>query len=322
MSEKGKLEDQIRARIRRQGLAYRTEESYIGWYKRYVRFHGMRHPQELGKEGVEAFLNDLALRHQLSAATQNQAFSALLFLYREVLGTEMEGIDARRAKRARRLPVVLSREETRRLLAEARSGTPRVLLSLLYGCGLRVSEGLRLRVKDVDFSNGLIWIRCGKGGKDRCLSMPGSLRGDLERQVAAARLQYEGDDAEGGATVHVDAALNRKNGGKLAGSWEWYWVFPAADRSEDPRDGRMKRHHILEGAVSKWLGKAAQRAGLAKRVTAHALRHSYATHLLQAGTDLRSIQEALGHSSVRTTEIYTHVVHAITGRAASPLDDL
>ncbi len=239
-----------------------------------------------------------------------------------VLDLPFEGMDAKRAKRRKRLPVVLGREEVRKVLAETRPGTPRVLLGLLYGCGLRVSEGLRLRVKDVDFSNGLIWVRGGKGGKDRSLAMPESLRKGLERQVSGARLLFEEDEGDGGAKVYVDPALDRKSGGGLGKSWAWYWVFPAAGRSVDPRDETRKRHHILEGAVSKWLAGGVKRAGIDKRVTAHALRHSYATHLLQAGTDLRTIQEALGHTNLKTTEIYTHVVHAIAKRAGSPLDDL
>lgn len=217
---------------------------------------------------------------------------------------------------------MLSREEVRAVLGGCRAGVPRLMLSLLYGCGLRVSEGLRLRVKDVDFSNGVVQIRDGKGGKERCLTLPGSLVDALRRQVEAARLLYEEDDAEGGACVYVDPALDRKSGGGYSKSWQWYWVFPSAVRGKDPRDGVVKRHHILEGAVSKWLKQAVAKAGLEKRVTAHVLRHSYATHLLQKGVDLRSIQEALGHSSVKTTEIYTHVVHAMAGRAGSPLDDL
>lgn len=322
MAESGALENEMRACIRRRGMAYTTEKNYVHWYKRFVKFHEMKHPSSVGQAGVEAFLNHLAVNRRVAASTQNQAFNALLFLFREVLKLEWDEVNAKRAKVTRRLPVVLSREEVKRLLGETREGLPRLLLALLYGCGLRVSEGLRLRVKDLDFSNGLVVVRSGKGNKDRCLAMPKGLASGLERQVQASRLVYEADNEMGGAKVSVEGSLDRKTGGTISSSWEWFWVFPAATRSNDPRDGELKRYHIMEGAVSKWLKDAVKRAKIDKRVTAHALRHSYATHLLQAGTDLRTIQEALGHASVRTTEIYTHVIHAMTGRAASPLDDL
>lgn len=323
MSKKsGQLEMEMRTILRRKGMAIRTEESYIGWYHRYVKFHQLQHPKEVGQAGVEAFLNHLAINKRVAANTQNQAFSALLFLYRDVLKIPLEGVTSQRAKVKKRLPVVLSKDETRRVIKCTRQGTPRILLSLLYGCGLRVSEGLRLRTKDVDFPNGLIWVRDGKGGKDRCLTMPQKLLPALEAQVESARLLFEEDERHGGAQVYVDPSLNRKSGNGFSKSWPWFWVFPAALRSKDPRDGILKRHHILEGAVSKWLKNATTEAGIEKRVTAHVLRHSYATHLLQSGVDLRSIQDALGHSSVKTTEIYTHVVQAMAGKAGSPLDDL
>jgi len=182
---------------------------------------------------------------------------------------------------------------------------------------------LRLRVKDLDFGNGIVWVRERKGKKDRCLALPGRLWGALERQVARARLMFEEDEAAGGARVFVEEALDRTYGGGLSTSWEWYWVFPAARRAEDPRSpGVLKRHHVLEGAVSQWLAKAVRGAGIANKVTAHTLRHSYATHLLERGVDLRTIREALGHGSVKTTEVYTQVLHAMRGKAGSPLDDL
>jgi len=227
-----------------------------------------------------------------------------------------------RAKEKKRLPVVLSVDEVRRLLAQVPEGTPRTLVGLLYGCGLRVNEALRLRIKDADFENRLVWVREGKGGKDRSLSMPGRLAAALERQVAGARLLFDQDVESGGARVWVEPSLDRKHGHGLSKSWPWFWVFPAAARSVDPRDGLQKRHHLLEAAVSRWISGAVQRAGIEKKVSAHTLRHSYATHLLMKGIDLRTVQEALGHSSVKTTEVYTHVIHALSGRAGSPLDDL
>ena len=320
---KGKLENEIRTAIRRRGMSYRTEETYVSWYKRFVRYHHIKHPKDLGNEEVEMFLNHLAAECNVAAGTQNQAFNALIFVYREVLKIELSGINARRAKVKKTLPVVLSRDEVRRLLDKTKSGTPLLMLSLLYGCGLRVSEGLRLRIKDVDFENNCIWIRDGKGGKDRCLTMPEEILDDLTRQVKKATLQWEEDIEEyRGSLVYVNESLDKKSGGKYSRSLEWFWVFPSAKRGTDPRDGEVKRHHLLSAAVSKWLKAAVAKADIPKKVSAHVLRHSFATHLLQGGVNLRSIQELLGHESVRTTEIYTHVIKAIEGKISSPLDDL
>jgi len=259
----------------------------------------------------------------VAAGTQNQAFNALVFLYREVLEVELVGVDARRAKVKKRLPVVLSKCEVRSLFDHCKKGLPLLMLRLLYGCGLRASEGLRLRVKDLDFENGCVWIRDGKGGKDRCVGMPRDLVAGLERQVRQARIIFDEDvEVYGESRVYVAESMDRKGNGAYSRSWEWFWVFPMMKRGVDPRDGEEKRHHILEGAVSKWLKSAVKGAGIEKRVTAHVLRHSYATHLLQSGVDLRSIQELLGHEYVTTTEVYTHVVKAMTGKVRSPLDDL
>lgn len=318
-----RIEDRIRGEIRMSGMSYRTEESYVSWYKRFVRFHNMKHPEQMGKEEVGAFLQHLALNRGVVVATQAQALNALVFLFCRVLGREREEYEFKRAKRGKRLPVVLSTGEVRSLLLASDEGMPRVVLGLLYGCGLRVSEGLRLRVKDVDFANKCVWVRGGKGDKDRCLTLPESLVDGLERQVERSRLFYAEDEVNGGARVYVERSLDVKTKGTFASSWEWYWVFASAKRGEDPREpGVKKRHHIVEGAVSRWIKKAMTKAGIEKRVTAHTLRHSYATHLLQNGADLRSIQEALGHSSVQTTEIYTHVVKAMAGKMRSPLDEL
>lgn len=318
-----KLEEQIRVAIRRRGMSYRTEVCYVSWYKRYVKFHDFKHPGNLGGKGVEEFLNYLVGEKDVAAGTQNQAFNALIFLYREVLKMELVGVDAKRAKVKKKLPVVLSRDEVRRLFEESKTGLPSLMLRLLYGCGLRVSEGLRLRVKDVDFENGCVWVRDGKGGKDRCLAMPENLKTELRRQVTRARLIFDEDvENYGESRVYVSEALDRKGQGKCSRSWEWFWVFPMMKRGVDPRDGEQKRYHILEGAVSKWLKSATTKAGIEKRVTAHVLRHSFATHLLQSGVDLRSIQELLGHESLKTTEVYTHVLQAMQGKVKSPLDDL
>lgn len=320
---KEKLEDKMRALMRRRGMAIRAESSYVSWYRRFVKFHEMSHPLEVGRQGVKEFLDYLAVEQNVAPGTQNQAFNALVFLYREVLDAEFDGMDAKRAKMKKKLPVVLSRDEIRRLFEVVRPGIPSLVLQLLYGCGLRVSEGLRLRVKDVDFENSCVWVRDCKGGKDRCLALPENLRDMLKRQVRQSRIMFEEDvEVYGESRVYVDEAMDRKGQGKYSRSWEWFWVFPTALRGVDPRDGEEKRHHILEGAVSKWLKAAVEKAGIERRVTAHVLRHSFATHLLQSGVDLRSIQELLGHENVTTTEVYMHVVRAMAGRVKSPLDDL
>lgn len=306
----------------RRGMARRTINSYVQWYRQYVRFHDMKHPADLGQKGVESFLENLAVKRGVAAATQNQAFSALLFLYRDVLEFELKGLDVRRAKKGHKLPVVLSKQEVIRLFEQLPEGREGCFVRLLYGCGLRVSEALRLRVKDVDFDNSLVWVRSGKGGKDRSVSLPKSLEVRLLAQVKTARLLYEQDELGGGSRVKVEASYDKKLGGQPSRSWEWFWVFPADQRSVDPQDGEVKRHHLLEGSPSRWISNAAKKADIPKKITAHVFRHSYATHLLQKGVDLRTIQEALGHTSVKTTEIYTHVVHAMAGRAGSPLDDL
>ena len=316
------LEERLRAEIRKQGMSYRTEQSYVSWYLRFVRFHKLRHPDSMGKEELSAFLNHLAINLNLRAATQSQALSALVFFFGNVMGWKQEELVFKRAKRGSRLPVVLSVEETKRLMAALPDGTPSLVAGLLYGCGLRVSEALRLRIKDADFDNGVVWIRAGKGDKDWCVTMPEKLREALVRQVARARCQFEEDEANGGACFYVDEALDRKSGHGYSRSFPWFWVCPAKAWSIDPRDKVKKRHHLQEATVSRWLKRAVLGAGIEKRVTAHTLRHSYATHLLQKGVDLRTIQEALGHSSVKTTEIYTHVVHAMSGKTGSPLDDL
>ncbi len=323
MSRKGELEERLRTVIRRRGYSYRTEQTYVGWYKRFVKFHGLTNPAKMrGGPEVEAFLNHLAINLGVAPGTQKQALNALAFLFQQVLEVKLGELSARRPKEKKRLPVVLSVAEVKRLLEAMPEGTPRTLAGLLYGCGLRVSEALSLRVKDVDFENGLVWVREGKGKKDRALTMPKRLQPKLELQVRKAQLQYDQDASEEGPFVYVEPALDRKHGHGLSRSWVWYWVFAAEGRSTDPRDGKAKRHHILESTVSRWLAAAVRKADIEKRVTAHTLRHSYATHLLQKGVDLRTIQEALGHGSVKTTEIYTHVVHAMAGRAGSPLDDL
>ncbi|MEM7014986.1 MAG: integron integrase, partial [Verrucomicrobiota bacterium] len=287
---------------------------------RFVRFSGRRHPRELGKEDVERFLTDLAVNGQVAASTQNQALNAILFLYREVLDIQLEGIDAVRAKQPKKEPIVLSVEETGRLLA-AVQGTSGLVCQLLYGCGLRLSEGIRLRIKDADLETGLIWVRSGKGGKDRSLTLPSRCRDQLEAQIAYAKTLYENDRRNQIAGVHLPNAFDRKSP-EAGESWPWFWLIPSSQLSIDPRTGVERRHHVHDNSIGKALAVAAKRAGLNKRVTAHTLRHSFATHLVLRGVDIRSIQQLLGHADVRTTEIYTELALKMRGGITSPLDEL
>lgn len=316
-----KLEQQIRELMRFKHYSLSTEESYVGWFRRFVKFHRMRHPSEMGAEEVEAFLTDLAVDRNVVAATQNQALNALVFLYKEVLQKPFEGVDAMRAKQSRRLPVVLSVEEMRKMLM-VMTGEEAVIGKLLYGCGLRVKECLRLRVKDVDLSGGKVEVRGGKGDKDRVLTMPKSLVGLLEAQLQRCRVIFEMDREEGVAGVFLPGAYETKN--PAAGkSWPWFWLFPSDSLSKDPRaDGLERRHHAHESRVSRALVAAVKTSGLEKKVTAHTLRHSFATHLVLRGVDIRSVQELLGHSDIRTTMIYIQLARAMRGEITSPLDDL
>jgi integron integrase len=316
-----KLEDQIREVMRFKHYSLRTEETYIAWYQRFVRHHGMRHPREMGAAEVEEFLTDLAVNRKVVAATQNQALNALVFLFKEVLKKEFEGVDAMRAQQSKRLPVVLSVDETRKLLM-VMTGEEAVVAKLLYGCGLRVLECMRLRVKDVDLSGGKVEIRGGKGDKDRVLTMPRSLVGLLEAQMQRCRVIHEKDRKDGVAGVYLPGAYEVKN--PSAGvSWPWFWLFPSGGLSADPRaDGLERRHHAHESRVGRALAAAVTAAGLEKKVTAHTLRHSFATHLVLRGVDIRSVQELLGHTDIRTTMIYLQLARAMRGEITSPLDDL
>jgi integron integrase len=314
-----RLLDQVRARIRARHYSHRTEESYTRWIKRFIFFHNKRHPRQLGAPEVEAFLSGLATVRNVSASTQNQALAALLFLYKEVLGVELPWLDnITRAKPRERLPVVLTQAEVNKLLSHL-DGTHGLMLRLMYGTGMRLMECVRLRVKDVDFDRGEIIIRDGKGGKDRVTMLPLSLAQPLSEHLGRVRLLHEQDRQAALPGVELPYALDKKypNAGK---SWGWFWVFPAATLSTDPRSRIRRRHHTYEQGLQRSVKRAAEAAHIAKPVTTHTLRHCFATHLLENGYDIRTVQELLGHSDVSTTMIYTHVLNRGGRGVRSPLD--
>lgn len=313
------LLEEVRRAIRVRHYSKRTEQAYVGWIRRFVIATGRRHPRELGGREVEAFLTRLASDHDVAAGTQNQALAALLFLYKEVLKVDLPWMeDVVRAKRPRRIPAVLSREETARLLAVL-DGQPWLMAALLYGTGMRLMECMRLRVKDVDFARNEIVVRDGKGGKDRRVPLPQRLREALAAAVERARVLHVHDVAQGVGEVWLPHALARKypNAGHELG---WQYVFPAPRLSRDPRSGRTRRHHVDESVLQRAIKRAREAAGIDKPATCHTLRHSFATHLLDAGADIRTVQELLGHKDVATTQIYTHVLQRGAGGVLSPLD--
>lgn len=309
----------VRDTLRTRRYSLRTERAYVGWIRRFIQAHRGRHPRELGGPEVEAFLTRLAVQDNVAASTQNQALSALLLLYREVLKLDLPWMDSVvRAKRPSRLPTVLSQAEVRALL-ELMQGRPRVLAALLYGTGMRLMEGLRLRVKDVDFERREIVVRDGKGGKDRRTMLPDSLVAPLREAIARSLRLHAADLAAGYGRVWLPHALARKYP-NAATAPAWQYVFPADARAIDPVDGTERRHHVGAEALSRHLKQAAARLGLGKPVSAHTLRHSFATHLLEAGYDIRTVQALLGHKDVSTTQIYTHVLGRGASAVRSPLD--
>ncbi|MBE2291335.1 MAG: integron integrase [Xanthomonadaceae bacterium] len=311
--------DQVRARMRVKHYSVRTERAYAGWIRRFILANGRRHPSGLGGPEVEAFLTLLATRGHVAPGTQNQALAALLFLYREVLGVELPWMEnVIRAKRPRRLPVVLSAVEVRRLLA-AMDGQVWLMASLLYGTGMRLMECLRLRVKDVDFARSEILVREGKGGKDRRVPLPRRLRDPLAAAVERVAVMHAADLARGLGDVWLPTALARKypGAGREAG---WQYLFPSQALSHDPRAGGLRRHHVDDSVLQRAVRSARLRAGIAKPATCHTLRHSFATHLLEAGYDIRTVQELLGHKDLSTTQIYTHVLGRGASAVRSPLD--
>lgn len=316
-----RLMDRLRHAIRVRHYSIRTEESYVQWVRRFIHFHQLRHPLSMGSDDVAAFLTHLAVDRHVAAATQNQAKSALLFLYRVVLNVALPWLDEIvAAKDGRRLPVVLTTTEVRSLLNEL-SGTPALVVSMLYGTGMRLMECLRLRVKDVGIEPRALTVRDGKGSRDRVTVLPENLILPLQAQLAKAKALHIKDLDAGAGQVWLPDALAVKypNAPK---AWGWQWVFPSATRSEDPRSGVIRRHHLHDTTVQKAVAVAARRAGIAKPCSPHTMRHSFATHLLQAGYDIRTVQELLGHSDVSTTMIYTHVLNRGGRGVRSPLDQI
>jgi len=320
-SQQPKLLEQVREAIRARHYSLRTEEAYVQWIRRFILFHDRRHPLEMGAQEVQQFLTDLAVTHRVAAATQNQALSAILFVYKVVLHQDIDRIeDVVRAKKPKKLPVVLTRDEVKAVLQHC-TGSTWLMASLLYGAGLRLMECLCLRVKDVDFASHQITIRDGKGGHDRITMLPDSVQAPLQRHMQDVKQLHERDREAGFGSVYLPYALERKYPNA---SWDWGWqyVFPAANRAIDPRTGSEQRHHVAPLVLQRAVKAAVQRAGLPKAASCHTFRHAFATHLLEQGADIRTVQELLGHKDLKTTMIYTHVLQRGGRGARSPLDGL
>lgn len=316
---KPKLLDEVREVLRANYYSTRTEEAYVAWIKRFILFHGKRHPKEMSGAEVSRFLSSLAVKGRVSPSTQNQAFSALLFLYREVLRLPLDDLGAvTRAQRTRKTPVVLTKVEARSLLAQL-EGIEWLMVILLYGSGLRLLELLRLRVKDVDFAYAQITVRDGKGNKDRVTMLPVEAAAALQRQIERRRLEHERDVQAGRGSVYLPFALERKYK-SAAGNFLWQYIFAAKGFSKDPRSSEVRRHHMDEVTVQRMIKRASAGAGINKLVTPHTLRHSFATHLLENGYDIRTVQDLLGHKDVSTTMIYTHVLNKPGLTVRSPAD--
>ena len=319
MFNKPRLLDQVREEIRKRHYSYRTEKQYVSWIRRFILFSGRRHPAKLGGPDVEQFLSYLATQRNVASATQAQALAALLFLYRHVMEIDLPWLgNVTRAHRPKRLPVVLSRPEVRKVLDQLH-GDYWLIASLLYGSGLRLLEALHLRVKDVDLERRCLLVRDGKGAKDRVTVLPESLLGALHARMAILRAAHDAALSAGYGGVELPYALDRKYPGAHL-DWGWQYIFPAAAPTRDPRSGAWRRHHLHEQSVQRVVREAVRNARLSKPASCHTFRHCFATHLLDAGSDIRTVQELMGHASVKTTQIYTHVLNRGGIAARSPLD--
>jgi integron integrase len=318
---KKKLLDQVSDIIRLKHYSIRTEETYLNWIRRYILFHKKRHPAEMGEEEISAFLTHLAVKEKVAAATQNQALNAIVFLYREVVKRDLGEIrDITWAKRPTRLPVVFTKEEARRVLDQL-EGVNWLMASLLYGAGLRLMECMRLRVKDVDFAYKQIVVRDAKGSKDRTTMLPASVMEPLRRHMSKIKALHKAELEEGFGEVYLPFALEKKYR-NASREWGWQYVFPSSKRSRDPRSGVVRRHHIAESVLQRAVKVAVRNSGITKPASCHTFRHSFATHLLEDGYDIRTVQELLGHKNVNTTMIYTHVLNKGAQAVRSPLDAL
>lgn len=316
---KPRLLDAVRAEIRKRHYSYRTEKQYVGWILRFIEFHGGQHPKSLGGPDVEAFISHLATKRDVASATQAQALAAILFLYKRVLLINLPWLEnVTRARRPKKLPVILSRDEVHRVLSHLR-GPYRVIASLLYGSGLRLLEALRLRIKDIDLATRTVIVRDGKGFKDRATVLPASLVSPLAIRVARLREIHAAATEAGFGGVELPHALHRKYPSAHL-EFGWQYFFPAAHPSRDPRTGAWRRHHLHEQSMQRMMREAVRRAGIEKPASCHTLRHCFATHLLESGSDIRTVQELMGHASVKTTQIYTHVLNRGGLAARSPLD--
>ncbi len=316
-----RLLDQMRERLRYMHYSLNTEKTYLYWVRWFIRFSGLRHPREMGRPEIEAFLTMLANERRAAPSTHRQALSAILYLYKEVLSQELPWLqEIGRPVPTMRIPSVLTRNEVGSVLS-LMEGVPGLLARLLYGTGMRHMEGLSLRVKDVDFDRHVIIVRDGKGGKDRVVMLPHALEAALKNQLATSHALWSADRAAQRPGVYLPHALESKYP-RAGQTWAWHWVFASPTLAIDPRSGVERRHHLYEQRLQRALKAAVSQAGIAKPVSVHTLRHSFATHLLQAGTDIRTVQELLGHSDVSTTMIYTHVLKVAAGGTASPLDSL
>jgi len=313
--------DQVREVLRYHHYAIRTEQSYVQWILKFIKFNGTRHPKEMGKAEIEGFLSHLAMNRKVAVSTQNQAFNAILFLYRDVLLMPVaDRIEAIRSRKPKRLPTVLGKEEVGRLL-NSMEGTHQLMAKLLYGSGLRLMEVIRLRVQDLDFVNKQLMVRDGKGNKDRATLLPDPVQALLKNHLERVKALHDKDLQDGYGSVYLPEALARKYPG-ASRSWIWQYVFPSKNLSKDPRSGEIRRHHVDESTLQRAVYTARELAKIDKRVSCHTLRHSFATHMLEAGVNIRALQELLGHKDVTTTEIYTHVMNKDLSTLKSPLLDL